>query len=89
MNYSAIPALTRETIDEYVRIGRPPGGFVRAVLEDSLTQAFAKADQYNRAAMFEIASYVYNKVPAPARWGGVDAWIEAGGLEGVRAGNEP
>ena len=54
---------TKEQIDEYVRIGRPAGSFVRAVLENDLMGAFMLADDENRVDMFEIVGYLYNSIP--------------------------
>lgn len=63
-----IPQATKETIDNYVTHGWEPGGFVGAVLSNDLCGAFCCADQYNRAAMFDIVSYCYNEIPSEA-WG--------------------
>jgi hypothetical protein len=84
-----IPPITKDTIDAYVKWRRMPGGFVRAVLENNLKEAFARADNENTAAMLEIVSYCYNEIPF-ACWGSparVKEWLEgekkdepAGGL---------
>jgi len=86
----AIPPLVRETLDEYVRIGRPPGGFVRAVLENKLIGAYGAADQESTAAMHAIVMYVYHHVPEVCLGSRevVDAWIAQGGIEGMERAAE-
>ncbi len=68
-----IVAGIRRYVDERI----PPGGFVTAVLENDLKEAFARADRGNIAAMFEIVTYCYNEIPASC-WGSpeaVEAWL--------------
>lgn len=43
------------------------GGFLTAVMEGDLFEAFGRADANNRAAMFEIVKCVYNEVPLELR----------------------
>ena len=47
---------------------QPVGGFLTAVLENDLMQAFGQADQYNLAALKEILIYVRWEIPASC-WG--------------------
>ena len=64
-------------IRRYVDHRIPPGGFVTAVLENNLKEAFMRADDGNIAAMFEIVSYCYNEIPGTC-WGSperVAAWL--------------
>ena len=66
------PALVR-----YIQDHVPTGGFLRAVLENDLFKAFAKADLASRAGMEAILSYIYNEAPAPC-WGSkkaVKQWL--------------
>jgi hypothetical protein len=63
-----IPELTKGGIDRYVRDGCMPGSFVRAVLENDLREAFARADENNTREMFSIVEYCYNKIPGGC-WG--------------------
>ena len=74
----------KEAIDEYARVGRPLGGFLTAVMENNFMESFARADEGNIRDMFEIANYVYNKTPRVCHGSvnTVQAWIDAGGLEG-------
>ena len=67
----------RVSLDRYVKDKIETGGFLRAVLENNLTEAFGKADQDNIRDMFEIISYCYNKIPASC-WGSpkkVQKWL--------------
>ncbi len=75
--YEKIPETTLESINLYVTDGVDPGGFVVSVLENDLKESFARADLDNRAAMFEIVNYCYNRIPSTC-WGSpdrVDAWM--------------
>ena len=83
--YSRIPPLVKETIDEYVRIGQPVGSFTEAVLSNDLCAAIARADQMSMPAIPAIVGYIYNECPSGC-WGSqdkVDEWIRNRGMEGV------
>jgi len=67
-NYSLIPEMTLASITNYVERRVPPSSFLQAVLSNNLRESFACADENNRAAMFEIVSYCYWKIPADC-WG--------------------
>ncbi len=62
--YSKIKKSTIDTINDYVKLGLTPGGFVKAVLSNDLMRSFGLADDENRESLFEICSYVYNEVPS-------------------------
>ena len=73
-----IPQSTKYQIDEYVKHYIPTGGFVRAVLENNLMEAFYRADDMNASHMKDIVVYVYNKIPSTC-WGSpeiVKLWLE-------------
>lgn len=67
------------SLQRYVEHGIPTGGFLRAVLENNLTEAFGRADIENREAMFEIVHHVYNNLPYGCHGSAeiVDAWLAA------------
>ncbi len=69
---------TQETIDNYVKYGFEPGGFVTAVLANDLMGALARADEQNRADIYEIAIYIYNNIPSGCHgsYKKVDLWLE-------------
>lgn len=83
MNYQAIPPRTLDTINNYATKGWKPGGFVYAVLANDLSGAFAKADTFNRMAMFEIVCYVHNEVPSciHGSYEVVRSWLERWGKD--------
>lgn len=58
----------------------PTGSFLRAVLENDLKMACAKADNVNRHRLFEIVNLMYNELEfecqgSPEK---VKAWLEGG-----------
>ena len=66
---------TKEGIENWVNHGFC-GGFLRAVLENNLADSFSRADEENRADMFEIIKFIYNEIPGNC-WGSpekCDAW---------------
>ena len=66
------------SLELYLNHKRPVGGFLNAVLENNLTEAFARADSSNSANMKNIVGYVYNNLPYHA-WGTkerVAAWMK-------------
>lgn len=83
-DYDEIPECTRETIDEYVRTGRPVGDFVSALLANDLVGSHTRADDNNLRAMSHTVAYLYNKVPMNCRGDRAlqQEWISSGGLEG-------
>jgi len=70
----------------YIERGVEPGDFLCAVLCDSLTQAFGRADHINQLYMHNWASWLYSNCP-PQAWGDrdtIEKWIAHSGLEGLR-----
>jgi poly-D-alanine transfer protein DltD len=79
IDYTGLPKHMRDGAHLYIEHGVEPGGFLRAVLSNQLVEAFGRADETNRVAMFGWAMWLYNECPRDA-WGSpakVDAWIEA------------
>lgn len=84
--YGMLPVHMREGMRLYVELGVPPGDFLRAVLENKLYHAFARADIINRECLQRYAMFLESDLPAAA-WGSaeeVNAWIDLGGLKGLR-----
>ena len=83
--YTEYPMIQQNIIDslyQYAEEGRPTGGFLRAVLENNLMEAFGRADEKNRVVLEYIIQVVYWTLPSPC-WGNpekVNQWIEQGGL---------
>lgn len=76
--YDRLPEAMREHARAYVEDHHPVGGFLTAVLSNSLIDAFGLADEENRAAMADWALWLWNDIPS-ACWGSrakVEAWLE-------------
>lgn len=54
----------RDGVINYIEHHIPPGGFLTAVLENDLFQAFARADLENRESMFYICAWFNSYAPA-------------------------
>ena len=72
----------------YIEHGIGPGGFLTAVLEDSLVEAASRADDQNQRRLFDWAYIMYNDVPWDARGSreNVRAWMAHGGMRGIQGG---
>lgn len=72
-----IPAHTRQTFEDYLLRGYPPGSFSNAVLTNNLYRATSCADHANRQVLQEICTWVLNVLPAGS-FGNtmlVEAWL--------------
>lgn len=58
-----IPLSTIDGLEGFFLRFQPPGDFLRAVLENDLMEAFGRADEWNTAAMKDIAGALYNEAP--------------------------
>ena len=71
-----IPQHIKDELDRYVRygtlIGGSNGGFLLAVLSNDLAESLRRANDENRAALYDIVLYVRNELPA-ACWGSLEA----------------
>lgn len=73
-----IPDRMAEGLKAYIEIGRPTGGFLRAVLTNDLAEACVRADDENLANIPAYIAYLWNEAPAVC-WGSkekVDAWLK-------------
>lgn len=59
-----MPRAAKAGIDLYVDRGVPTGGFLYAVLTNNLFEAFARADEGNKANLETICDYIYSFTPA-------------------------
>jgi hypothetical protein len=84
---SSVPAHILPGIDRYVEQHIEPGGFLMAVFENDLKGAFGRADETNRARLFDIVAYVYNCTPLACQGSPekVDAWLK---LRGATVGKD-
>lgn len=72
-----IPKNIKESLERYVKLKIPTGGFLRAVLENDLVEAAGRADDVNLHLIPQIVSYIYNELPSVC-WGSpekVSAWL--------------
>lgn len=84
LNKLNIPSHMHSNIEGYVNNGEPTGGFLQAVIENKLVNAFSKADGRNKQSIEGYATLLYNYFPENS-WGSEDAyknWIKRGGLKG-------
>ena len=73
-----IPVHIQPALINYIEHKRPTGSFLRAVLENNLREAFAKADGANRRNLFAIVAFLYLYAPGTC-WGSpekVRAWLK-------------
>lgn len=59
-----IPDRMMESLTEYVRIGRPVGDFLNAVLSNNLSEAVGRADDENIRNIPAYVAYLYNEAPS-------------------------
>ena len=83
---SGVPDHLRDGLIRYITNGTHPGHFLRAVLEHDLFESMARADLDSRAGLFGLVCFIYNSAPAGCHGNRerVEAWMEAGGLTGIR-----
>ena len=73
----ALPPHMYDAMRRYVIDHHPPGGFLRALMENDLLLALAKADTENAIALTRWGQFLYNYCP-PDCYGSpaaVEAWI--------------
>lgn len=86
-NWRLIPDYMRGGMERWIENGVPAGSFMMAVLRNDLRGACEKADDVNQRMLFNYVQFLYSDAPSPC-WGSpekVNAWMEAGGLNGLNA----
>ncbi len=76
--YEDVPVNIRESLNRYSAYKTPTGGFLRAVLENNLSEAIGRADRGNQKVLPAICQYIYNELPSVC-WGSpvkVKAWLK-------------
>lgn len=82
--------MKRQTLESLIRYrdqGIPTGDFLRAVLLNDLFDAVSRGDEENLECLVEIVQWIYNELPGSA-WRTkekIEAWIERGGRNGIKA----
>jgi len=54
---------THEQLQRYAKYRIPTGGFLHAVLSNDLFEALNRADEDNRADIYEISQFVHHNLP--------------------------
>jgi len=68
----------KESIDAYIALGRPTGGFLEAVISNDLKEAIGRADSEALDNIPHIVAYLYNDCPGNC-WGSKEkytAWLK-------------
>ena len=74
-NKNLIEPRFKESIDAWVKDGRPTGGFLEAVLRNDLKEAIGRADSNALDNIPHIVSYLYNDCPSGC-WGSNSNYTE-------------
>lgn len=71
-SWESIPPNLRPGITRWIEEGFVPGDFLQAVIKNDLRDAFGRADETSRAALFDIVSWFHCHAPSPC-WGGAES----------------
>jgi len=63
MTEYGIPEYMHGALIRYVEQRIPPGDSLSAVLQNDLMEAFARADENNRNALYAYSMWLYNQAP--------------------------
>lgn len=88
--YDVLDPLILRQLEDYVRGGRPPGGFVYAALCNDLAGTIARADRHSLRTLTVLVRFLTNRLPADC-WGSeaaVERWLGHRGLSGLGRGHE-
>jgi hypothetical protein len=78
-----LPEHMQGAMERWIEHGMTPGGFLTAVLVNSLFDAYGHADATNRTAIPDYVTYLYNYAPSGC-WGSPEkfrAWFDCQGLQ--------
>ena len=80
--YPRIPEMSRDSLVQYILMGRPVGSFLHAVLSNNLMQAVWRADDHNQVALHEYAKFLCNHAPIDCYGSekATDDWRASGGM---------
>jgi len=84
-DYSKLPEHMRAGAKLWIENGIATGGFLCAVIENNLKEAFVCADDINLARMRDIVGFFYDEAPGGC-WGSPEKakeWRKVGGWNGV------
>jgi hypothetical protein len=83
-NKTGAPWAMRDSIEQYVLVGRPVGHFLEAVISNRFKDACFRADDDNIKILRTYAYWFHNHTPHNCE-GSPEAykkWVEVGGLKG-------
>ena len=83
-----VPGHLIHSLAQYIYNGRPTGGFLEAVLQSDLFDAFRRGDEESLRGLRNLVMFLYNDAPVGC-WGTRDeyrTWIKKGGLKTVLGG---
>lgn len=82
-SYWRIPEHTFQALKRYIENRTPIGDFLYAVLTNDLMRAAVRADNQNRAKIYEICCFVHNEIPAISHGSKdkVQKWLKGGEQE--------
>ena len=87
VDYSGLPEPLRAGVRRWIEDRQVPGGFLRAVIRNRLSEAVACADDDNLPLLPVIVRWFYNEAPGES-WGSVaafEAWRDGGDVAVARA----
>lgn len=90
IDYSILPHHMQDAFRLYIENGIPPGSFTMAVLSNDLMGAMGRADDINRARIFDTCCFLRNNAPCGCHGSPehVHDWIKQGGLIGMGVLND-
>ncbi len=81
ISYDRLPEHMRDAARRYIEDRIAPGGFLTAVLENNLAEAFGRADRINSKHIGDWVHWLYWDIPSEA-WGSPEAvgtWLQGDG----------
>lgn len=84
IDYSRLPFAAKDSMKQYIEVGQPVSSFLRAVLNNDLSEAFTKADDVNTHRLRDYVVFLHTHAPRRC-WGSpaiVDKWLAHGGAQG-------
>lgn len=82
-DWSLVPNHQREGLFEYIRVGRPTGGFLFALLSNDLFDAVGRADRGSLGGMKATVSFLrWMPIGCYGSRDAVNKWMHDGGLVG-------
>jgi len=83
-NWKLIPPHMHMAVKNWVKYGRPGGGFLSAMMEHNVYDAIGRADLENQKAIVDWVKFMHNYLPGGCHGSEktVSEWYRNGGLVG-------